>query len=75
VQAELHSLNAGTDRSGLAQIALALVRILDNPKAVTPQPAAAKELAGLIDKLRSASAQGRRGQLALVKTMTTKRGA
>jgi hypothetical protein len=69
VQAELHSLDAGTDRPGVAQIALAMARILDNPRAVSTQPAAAKVLATLLDKLRSASARGRRGSLALVRTM------
>jgi hypothetical protein len=75
VQAELHSLHAATDRPGLAQIALTLARILDNPKAVSTQPAAAKVLAALLDKLRSASARGRRGKLSVVRTMTDKGGA
>jgi hypothetical protein len=35
----------------VAQIALALARILDNPRAVSSQPAAAKVLAALLDKL------------------------
>jgi hypothetical protein len=52
-----------------------LARILDNPKAVGSQPAAAKVLASLLDKLRSVSARGRRGGLALVRTMTEKGGA
>jgi hypothetical protein len=43
------------------------------PKAVSTQPAAAKLLAALLDKLRSTSAGGRRGGLALVKSMTTNR--
>jgi hypothetical protein len=53
----------------------AMARILDNPKALNQQPAAAKVLAGLPDKLRSASARGRRGGLAVVRTMTEKGGA
>jgi hypothetical protein len=57
-------------RSGLAQAMLAMARILDNPKAVSSQPAAAKVLATLLDKLRSASARGSRGGLAVVRTMT-----
>jgi hypothetical protein len=48
--------------------------ILDNPKAVNQQPAAAKVLASLLDKLHSASARGRRGNLAVVRTMTEKGG-
>ena len=59
----------------MAQIALALARILDNPKAVGSQPAAAKVLAALLDKLRSASACGRPGHLTAVRTMTEKGGA
>jgi hypothetical protein len=35
----------------------ALARILDNPKAVSTQPAAAKVLAALLEKLRSAAAR------------------
>lgn len=54
-------------------MALALARILDTPKAVNQQPAAAKVLASLLEKLRSASARGRRG-LGLVRTMTTEKG-
>jgi hypothetical protein len=61
-------------RPGLAQAALAIARILDSPRAVSSQPAAAKVLAGLLDKLRSASGGGRRGRLALVRTMTEKGG-
>ena len=71
VQAELHTLDAASDRPGLAQAALALARILDNPKAINQQPAAAKVLAGLLGELRKGSAQRRRGNLALVKSMTT----
>jgi hypothetical protein len=47
----------------------------ERPRAVSTQPAAAKTLAGLLDKLRSASAGGRRGNLSLVRTMTEKGGA
>ena len=39
------------------------------------QSVAAKALAALLEKLRSASAGGRRGGLALVQTMTAKGGA
>jgi hypothetical protein len=60
---------------GLAQVALCTARILDNPKAVNQQPVAAKVLVSLLDKLRSASAQNRRGRLAMVRTQTEKGGA
>jgi hypothetical protein len=77
VEAELAGLEFGTDRfrtdarPGLTQTALALARIMDNPKAVSHQAAAAKVLTTLLDKLRSASGRGRRGNLSVVKSMTT----
>jgi hypothetical protein len=52
-----------------------MARILDNPRAVSSQPAAAKVLAALLDKLRQSAAPGRRGHLAVVQTMTKKGGA
>jgi hypothetical protein len=69
------SRRAAQARPGLAQAALAMARILDNPKATNQQRAAAKVLSALLDKLHSASARGRRGGLALVRTMTEKGGA
>jgi hypothetical protein len=66
---------ASEARPGLAQAALALARILDNPRTVNQQPAAAKALATMLEKLRSASARGGRGGLALVRTMTETGGA
>ena len=57
LQEEISSL-AAEARPGLTQTALALARIIDNPKAVNQQPAAAKALAGFLEKLlRSASAR------------------
>jgi hypothetical protein len=41
---------------------------------VNQKAAAAKVLVTLLDKLASASARGRRGRLALVRTMTEKGG-
>jgi hypothetical protein len=43
---------------------------MDNPKAINQQPAAAKVLAAMLEKLRSVSARGHRGHLAVVRTMT-----
>jgi hypothetical protein len=54
VEAEIAGLAEA--RPGLAQAALALARIMDNPRPVSRQPAAAKVLASLLDKLRSALA-------------------
>ncbi len=69
VQAEIGSLATET-RPGLAAVALSLAQLMDDPKARNQQAAAATVLASLLDKLRSASADGR-GQLALVKSMTS----
>ena len=71
VQAEI-SGPAAEARPGLTQMALAMARILDNPKAVNQGPAAAKVLTSLLDKLHQAGAPGRRGHLAVVRTMTTR---
>jgi hypothetical protein len=60
---------ASQARPGLAQAALALARILDNPKAINQQPAAARQLVAVLNAL-SKRAQ-RRGKLAAVKSMTT----
>jgi hypothetical protein len=74
VMAEIDGL-AAQARPGLAQVALAVARVLDNPRAVNQHAAAAKVLSVLLDKLRSVSARGRRGGLAVVRTMTEKGGA
>jgi hypothetical protein len=47
-----------------------MARLLDDPRATSQQPAAAKVLIGLLDELRSTSARRRRGGLAVVRTMT-----
>jgi hypothetical protein len=54
---------------------LQVARVLDNPRAISSHASAAKVLATLLDKLRAASARGRRGGLAVVRTMTEKDGA
>ncbi|WP_375485111.1 hypothetical protein [uncultured Mycobacterium sp.] len=74
VQAELDNLPAPTDRPGVAAAALAMARLLDNPRAVGSQPSAAKVLAGLLRDLRSASVRGRYGRLKVVREMTDKEG-
>jgi hypothetical protein len=73
VEAELTGL--AENRPGLAEVALALARIMDDPKAVSGQAPAAKVLVAVLDKLHSVGAQGRRGRLAVVRTMTDKSGA
>ena len=74
VRDEIGGLAAGA-RPGLAQVALCLARLMDNPKAINQQPAAAKVLAAMLEKLDSASARDRRGGLAVVRTMTEEGGA
>jgi hypothetical protein len=56
-------------RPGLVAVAVAMARILDNPKAVSSQPPAAKVLRVTLDKL-PASAPGRRGNLRVGRAMT-----
>ena len=73
VEAEIGGVADG--RPGLAQVALAMARLLDDPKAKNQAPAAAKVLVSVLDKLRSDSARQRRGGLALVRTMTAKGNA
>ena len=72
VQAEIGSAEA---RPGLAQLALAMARLLDNPRAVNQQLSAAKVLTSLLDKLHQAGATARRGHLAVVRSMTKNGGA
>lgn len=74
VSVEVEGLGADP-QPGLVAAALALARILDNPKAVSTQPAAAKVLVALLEKLRSVATRGHRGSLAVVRTMTKKGGA
>jgi hypothetical protein len=71
VAAEIAALASAEARPGLAAIAAALARLLDDPTAKTPKPAAAKVLVSVLDTLRKGSAQGQRGSLSLVKSMTT----
>jgi hypothetical protein len=68
VAAEIAELPQRQERPGLAQIALALARIMDNPRAVSSQPAAARQLVAILGTLSRRS--HRRGKLALVKSMT-----
>jgi hypothetical protein len=56
-------------RPGLAAGALAMARILDNPKAVSTQPAAAAKLAQILETLRRTST-ATKPKLASVRQMT-----
>jgi hypothetical protein len=70
VEAELAGVAGAELRPSLAAIAPAMARILDG-RVPTPKPAAAKVLVSVLDTLHRGSAQGRRGNLAVVKSMTT----
>jgi hypothetical protein len=74
VQSEISELAAEV-RPGVAQAALALAGLMDNPRAINQHAAAAGKLASLLDKLASVSARGRRGNLALVRQMSESGGA
>lgn len=71
VSAEIGALGEH-NRPGLAATALALARVMDNPKATYSQPAAAKVLVALLEKLHSASGQARHGNLAVVRAMASR---
>ena len=66
---ELATLTSAETRKGAAQAALAMARILDNPGALTQQPAAAARLTTILEDLRKGSAR-RKGRLASVQQMT-----
>lgn len=66
---ELASLTSAETRKGAAQAALAMARILDNPKAIAQQPQAAARLTTILEDLRKGSAR-RKGRLASVQAMT-----
>ena len=69
VLAEIEGLQQTSERPGLAQMALSLARVMDDPKAVNQKPAAAAKLAELLDKLRK-GADSRKSKLASVREMT-----
>jgi hypothetical protein len=58
VAAETDGL-AAQARPGLAQVALALARIMDNPRAVATQPAAARQLVAILGTFVKAGAAAR----------------
>jgi hypothetical protein len=71
VRAELSAALAAAERPGLAAVALALAEILDDPKQVATQPAAARQLVTILCTLSKRTQ--RRGKLAVVKSMTNQR--
>lgn len=69
VEAELAGLTMAETRPALAATVLALARVLDNPRATSPHPAAAAKLVDILELLRKGSDQ-RKSRLASVKEMT-----
>ena len=71
---EVEGLLLASVRPALVETAVSLAKILDNPRAVPQQPAAAGKLADIMDRLHKGSV-ARRGGLKLVRAMTDKGGA
>ncbi len=74
VQAEIADLSQAEARPGLAQTALELARLMDNPAATNQKAAAAGKLAELLDKLHK-GADARKSKLAAVRSMTSAKSA
>ena len=72
VQADIAALGDLTGYRTLAAAAVAMRCILDDPRQVTTQPSAAKQLASLLAVLQRQAAP-RTGRLALVQAMTEDR--
>ena len=58
-------------RPGLAAGAVSMARILDNPLAVSTQPAACRQLMAVLDVLHTAAVP-RHGRLAVIQEMSTR---
>jgi hypothetical protein len=71
VQAEIDGL-AAQARPGLAAAAICLAQLLDNPRAVSQHPSAAKVMVQLLDQVAKAGAPARRTGLSVVRDMTKK---
>ena len=67
VLAEVEALDS--TRPALVAAAIAMARVLDNPKAVSSQPPAAGQLVSILNQLRK-SAQGGKPKLASVRQMS-----
>jgi hypothetical protein len=70
---QLEIANLVSPRPGLAAAAIAMAEILDNPKATSTKPAAANQLMRVMEMLRKSSEGARRGRLASVKSLTSKK--
>lgn len=72
VHAEVADLAQATARPALVQAALALARVLDNPRATSAQPSAAAKLKDILDTLHK-GADVKKSRLASVRALTDKK--
>jgi hypothetical protein len=68
VRAEIADLNA--PRPGLVATAIALAKVMDDPRATSSKPAAAAKLADMLETLRKAG-DTKKSKLASVRSMTS----
>jgi len=73
VTSEIGGLTQADMRPALVETAVSLAKILDNPGAVSQQPADAGKLADILNRSHKGAAP-RRGGLKLVRAMTTTEG-
>ncbi|MCV7208398.1 hypothetical protein H7J75_06980 [Mycolicibacterium canariasense] len=69
MRTQLAGLSTVEARPGEAEIAYALARLLDNPRAIGQHPQASARLSEMVDKLRK-GADKKTGKLASVRRMT-----
>jgi hypothetical protein len=73
VTSEIGGSTQADMRPALVETAVSLARILDNPRAISPQAAAAGKLADILDRLHKGAAPSQGGPK-LVRAMTTTDG-
>jgi hypothetical protein len=72
VRAELATMSAADSRPGLVAGALAMARILDNPRLATTHPSANRQLWQTLERIRLSSHTAK-GRLAVVSQMTNRK--
>jgi hypothetical protein len=65
--------NLESPRPDLVAIAIALAALMDNPKATSSKPPAAGRLMQVMEMLRKSSEGARRGRLASVRALSSKK--
>jgi hypothetical protein len=73
IRQEIEGSALAAARPALVETAVSLAKILDNPRAISQQAAAAGKLVDILDTLHEGAAP-RRGGLKLVRAMTTTNG-